>query len=115
MTNGKRMFVEGDGRSPWARRRRDLQAAYAEDLGGPDLLTGFQIGLIQTAATLRVELEQLEGQMSTGRVVCLDKYGRLAGHYSRICKTLGLQRKQKDLVPDIREYAARHGNGDDDE
>lgn len=26
VTNGRAMFVEGDGRGPWARRRRDLEA-----------------------------------------------------------------------------------------
>jgi hypothetical protein len=31
-TNGRRKFVDGDGRGPWARRWRDLQALYADGL-----------------------------------------------------------------------------------
>jgi hypothetical protein len=98
------MFVEGSGRSPWARRRRDLEALYADDLNGVSGLTGFQIGLIQTAATLRVELEQLEGKLSDGHAVDLDKYGRLCGHYRRICETLGLERRAKDVSVSLPAY-----------
>jgi hypothetical protein len=34
VSNGKRTFVEGDGRSPWARRWRDLIEAHVADMGG---------------------------------------------------------------------------------
>ena len=70
------MFVEGDGRGPWARRRRDLEALYADDLGGSLLLTEFQLSLVATAATLRPELEQMEGRMSCGETVDIDVYAR---------------------------------------
>jgi hypothetical protein len=103
------MFVEGDGRSPWARRRRDLAAIYADDLGGASQLTGFQLGLVNTCATLRVELEQLEGQLSMGRPVDLDGYARVAGHFRRICETLGLQRRARNVTPGLPDYlTARH-------
>ena len=40
VTNGHRMFVEGgDARGPWARRRKDLCALFADDLGGASVLT----------------------------------------------------------------------------
>ena len=71
VTNGRRMFVEGDGRGPWARRRRDLEALYSDDLGGAAFLTEFQLSLVATAATLRIELERLEGQLSIGTPVDL--------------------------------------------
>jgi hypothetical protein len=99
------MFVEGDGRGPWARRRRDLEALYTDDLGGAELLTEFQLSLVATAATLRLELEQLEGRMSCGEVVDLDLYGRLAGHYRRICETLGIERRKREVTPDPLSYA----------
>ena len=54
-TNGRRAFVDGDGRGPWARRWRDLRALYIDDAsagGGEAALSEFQLGLISTAATI---------------------------------------------------------------
>ena len=104
-TNGRRAFVDGDGRGPWARRWRDLQALYADDLGGESSLSEFQIGLVGTAATMRCELERLEGKLSLGEAVDTDMYGRIAGHYRRICETLGIERRKRDLVPTLAEIA----------
>jgi hypothetical protein len=101
------MFVEGDGQSPWARRRRDLEALYADDLGGASQLTTIKLGLVATAATLRVEMEHLEGQLSAGAKVDLDQYARVAGHYRRICETLGLDRQARDVTPNLTDYVAR--------
>jgi hypothetical protein len=97
-TNGRRKFVDGDGRGPWARRWRDLQALYADDLGGASTLSEFQLGLIATASTLRCELERLEGRLSLGENIDVDQFGRLAGHYRRVCETLGIQRRMKTIT-----------------
>lgn len=106
VSNGKRRFVEGDGRSPWARRRRDLEIVYADDLGGQQVLSGVQLGLVEVAATLRLELERQEGRMSSGESVDLDAYARVAGHYRRICESLGIERAKRDVTPDLNEYLA---------
>jgi len=106
-TNGRRLFVDGDGRGPWARRWRDLQALYADDLGGESALSEFQLGLVGTAATMRCELERLEGQLSLGEPVDTDMYGRIAGHYRRICETLGIERRRRDIThQSLEEIAA---------
>jgi hypothetical protein len=106
VTNGTRMFVDGDQQSPWARRRRDLESLIAGDLGGADTLSEIQLGLVATAATLRVELEQCEGQLSKGETVDLESYARVAGHYRRICETFGVSRCAKDVTPGtLRERA----------
>jgi hypothetical protein len=106
-TNGRRRFVDGDGRSPWGRRNRDLQELYADDLGGAATLSQFQIDLLATAATLRCELERLEGCLSLGQSIDLDLFGRIAGHYRRCCETLGIERRKRDITPDLRDYLAR--------
>jgi hypothetical protein len=109
VTNGSRMFVVGDSQSAWARRRRDLESLYADDLGGTSLLTAVQLGLVATAATMRVELEQLEGQLSTGASIDLDQYSRVADHYRRICETRGLERRARDITPNLQNYLAGKG------
>jgi hypothetical protein len=105
-TNGRRLFVDGDGRGPWARRWRDLKALYADDLGGESSLSEFQNGLVGTAATLRCELERLEGQLSLGEPIDTDQYGRIAGHYRRVVETLGIERRARDVsTPTLEEIA----------
>jgi hypothetical protein len=110
VTNGRRRFVVGDGNSAWARRQRDLEALYADDLGGTEQLTAIRRGLIRTAATLRVELEQLEGKLSQGEEVDVEKFARVASHYRRLCECLGLQRCAKDVVPTLESYLAAKAN-----
>jgi hypothetical protein len=107
VTNGRRSFVsDGDGRSPWMRRRRDLEMIYAEDLGGRDSLSGYQMGLVEAAATIRVELERMEARLSSGEVVDVEVYARVASHYRRIAESLGIERKARN-IPSISEYLAR--------
>ena len=104
VTNGSRRFVDGDGRGPWARRWRDLKALYADDLGGESSLSEFQLGLVGTAAAMRCELERFEGQLSKGESIDTDLYGRIAGHYRRICETLGIERRKRDITPTVSAY-----------
>jgi hypothetical protein len=99
VSTGRRRFVDlGDAGTAWGRRYRDLETLYADDLGGASGLSGYQLGLISTCASLRCELENLEGRLSVGEDVDLDQYGRLAGHYRRICETLGIERKAKPVM-----------------
>jgi hypothetical protein len=64
VTNGSALFVEGDDRSAWARRYRDLIFAHTSDLGGAAAVSEAQAALIKRAATLQIELELLEGKLS---------------------------------------------------
>jgi hypothetical protein len=106
VTNRKRLFVDGDGRSPWARRWRDLVELHAGDLGGINMLSEAQFSLIKRAATIEVELELSEGKMSMGQDVDLDVFTRSASHLRRILETLGIERRPRDVTPTLREYLA---------
>jgi hypothetical protein len=106
VTNGTRAYVVGDGNSPWARRQRDLVAMHAEDAGGVESLSAAQLSLCQRAATLETELELLEGQLSLGKQIDLDCYGRLAGHLRRILETIGAGRVARDVTPDVNQVVA---------
>ena len=75
-------------------------------MGGTSTLSEFQLGLVGTAATLRCELERLEGQLSLGGAIDTDLYGRIAGHYRRICSELGIERRQRDVTPSVADYVA---------
>jgi hypothetical protein len=110
VTNGRRLFVDGDGNSAWSRRYRDLVAGHVSDLGG-DLLSEAQTSLIRRAAAIELELEKMEGRLSRGDAsVDLDLFTRSAGHLRRIFETLGLQRRARDVTPpDPLVFAAQYG------
>jgi hypothetical protein len=98
ITNGNRQFaLGGDGRGAWVRRWRDLAELHMIDRGGENFLSESQKSLCRRAATLEVNLEQLEANMSEGQGVDLDVYNRLAGNLRRLFETLGLERKAKDV------------------
>jgi len=101
VTNGTAMFVDGDGNSAWTRRFKDLFAAHASDAGGSDLLSEAQISLIRRCATMELQLEDWEGQMSKGLDIDMDKYGRIAGHLRRYLEVLGITRVEpmKEVKP----------------
>ena len=67
VTNGRSMFVDGDGNSAWTRRFKDLVANHASDLGGGELLSEAQVSLIRRAATMEIKLEEMEGCLSKAR------------------------------------------------
>jgi hypothetical protein len=103
-TNGTRQFaIGGDGRTPWARRHRDIASLHIEDLGSGGNATEAQLSLCERAATIECELERLEGRLSAGdETVDLDCYGRMTGQLRRILETLGIHRPAKTLAPDLK-------------
>jgi hypothetical protein len=101
VSNGRRMFVEGDGNSAWSRRYRDLIIGHVNDMGGDALLSESEKSLIRRASAIECELEQMEGQLSRRESVDLDAFTRAAGHLRRILETLGLQRRQRDVSPSL--------------
>jgi hypothetical protein len=107
VTNGRRLFVDGDGRSPWARRWRDLVELHAGDIGQPELLSEAQLSLIRRVATIEIELEAMEGRLSQGHGADLDVYTRASGHLRRLLETLGIERAKRDVtMPTLAEYLA---------
>jgi hypothetical protein len=107
VSNGRRLFVAGDGRSPWSRRYYDLIAMHVSDLGGRSNLSEAQVALIKRAATLECELELMEGRLSQGEQVDLDVFGRATGNLRRVWESLGLKREAKDITNDVDQAQLR--------
>ena len=110
MSNGRSLFVAGDGKTAWARRYRDIFEAHISDLGGSDLLSEAQTQLCRRAASLAIEAERLEGELSEGKLVDIDVLGRLTGHLGRTYDRLGLQRVARDRTPTIDAIIAGHAS-----
>lgn len=105
VTNGKRLFIENvDGRSPWARRYRDLISLHLADLGGTDYVSEAERSIVRRCVTLEVELERMEGlfaQAGEADPAALDLYQRTANSLRRLLEANGLQRRARDIVPTL--------------
>ena len=90
VTNGRTVFaIGGDGRGAWTRRWKDLCEAHTNDCGGASRLTEAKLSLCRRAATLEVQFEQLEAQMSEGKDVdlaCLRDGRRPPAAHPRECR-----------------------------
>jgi hypothetical protein len=60
ITNGSKLLLGIDGRSPWVRRCKDIIAAHPSDLGGADNTSAAERSTIRRAAVLTTELERFE-------------------------------------------------------
>jgi hypothetical protein len=96
-----------DGRSATARRFKDLVEDIAADLGGKDHLSEGQRQLIRRAAMLSAESERMEALAARGEAEFdIDLYGMICDRLGRLFGRLGLERKSKDVTPDLRSYLA---------
>jgi hypothetical protein len=109
ITNG-RSFVPGiDGRSTWMRRARDVNAQLICDRGGMDVASEAEKLIIRRASVIEAELLRYEkdfaeaGQADANQ---FDLYLRAAGHQRRLLETVGLERKARDITPDLQSYFA---------
>jgi len=107
VTSGRKMFVEGDPNSAWARRYHDLVGGHVSDLGGREVLSAAQLSLVRRASAIEAELEQMEGRLSMGEQVDLDVFTRSASHLRLIFETLGVERQARAIVtPTVAGYVA---------
>lgn len=107
VTNRSTPFVDGDGRSAWARRWKDIVHDLAEDLGGDDAIGEIERSLIRRAASLTVETERLEGLLSQGEAVDIDALGRVVGHLRRVLEQLKGNRPAKRELTLAERLASR--------
>lgn len=120
ITNGRTLLPDLDHRGAWARRFRDLIALHIADLGGIENCSQAELALVRHVAQLRLQLE-LQEQLWAERfdgvapVKRLQDYQRVVGTLRRVLKTLGLERRAKDVTPDLQTYlSSKYGEHFDD-
>jgi hypothetical protein len=106
--SARSLFVDGDGRTPWARRYRDLVGLLCEDAGGLALLTELKLALIRRCVALIVECERMENALANGEMVDVDLLARLSSHLRRIAETVGVDRVKRDVTPRLHSYVRDH-------
>ncbi|HEY5064764.1 MAG TPA: hypothetical protein VIJ04_08120 [Xanthobacteraceae bacterium] len=87
MTAPKRLRSVNDRRSTWARRHRDLAAAFTADLGAE--LSAADRAFVDHAATVAVECERMKTRQLNGEAIDLDELVRLSNALTRVRKELG--------------------------
>ena len=102
----KALWADVDGRTPWARRYRDLVALFADDAGGLETMPELKLSLIRRAAALTVECERLEGELAEGKEVDIDALARVSSHLRRIAESIGLNRAKRDVTPSLADIIA---------
>jgi hypothetical protein len=102
------LFVDGDGRTPWARRYRDLVGLLVDDAGGLETMTELKLSLCRRAAALIVECERMENALADGEEIDIDLLARMSSHTRRISETIGLNRVKRDITPTLAELVATH-------
>jgi hypothetical protein len=113
ITNGSALLPGVDGRSQWVRRCKDVIAAHLSDLGGEDNTSAAERSIIRRASVLTVELERLEAKFALADAASdsdLDLYQRTAGNLRRLLEAVGLQRRPRNLTPNLKDYLEGHLN-----
>ena len=74
------------------------------DLGGSDHLSEGQRQLIRRAATLSIMSESVEADFIRNLAFDSEAYGVLCDRLGRCLGRLGLERKARDVTPDLKSY-----------
>jgi hypothetical protein len=105
VTNGSKLLVGIDMRSPTARRYRDLVQAYKAEIGGD--LGEPEMAMIKTAASLSLSAELMQADVVNGKAVDADNLIRLSSEVRRILDALAAKAgKRKPAKPTLTQYLA---------
>ena len=108
--NGAIALAGVDGRSTMARRFREITAGVESDLGGD--LTEAQRHLVARAATLACWCEERETELAQGQDFDALQYATVANAMRRLLADLGIERRAKDITPDLHSYLAQKAQAD---
>jgi hypothetical protein len=107
VTTGSKLLVGIDGRSPTARRFRDLVQAYAAEVEVGGVLTETQMAMVKTAASLAIQAELMQARIVNGEMVDSDDLIRLSSEARRILDAIGAKAsKRKPSTLTLTEYLA---------
>lgn len=118
-TKGKRCTLDipglglVDGRTQAARHYGQLVSAISDDLGGFDEISTAERELVRRAAGLSVLATVAEAKLLNGEEIDIAELVSLGNAQRRILTTLGLQRRVRDITPDLQTYLrATEGQAD---
>ncbi|RWO45975.1 MAG: hypothetical protein EOS11_10295 [Mesorhizobium sp.] len=110
VSNGSAILPGVDGRSPWARRFRDLIVAISNDQGGDDQLPEAKRLLIRNASGLATELERMLAKWAVNDGATPEELALFGGQSKNLrilLDSVGLERAAKDVTPTLGQWMAQ--------
>jgi hypothetical protein len=95
-----------DGRTSAYRKTAELIDRVEADLGGADQLSTAQQQIIRRAALTGAMIEDLGAKWLSGMPIDLALFCTLSNAERRLYETVGLNRRPRDVTPDIGSYLA---------
>jgi hypothetical protein len=106
VSNHRDMLPDIDGRSPAARRYRDIVSAVISDRGGLDRMAEARVQLVRRFAACAVLAEAMESRMVSGEALDIAEYSTLTSTLVRVAQRIGINRIAKDITPTLAQYVA---------
>ncbi|MBX9574552.1 MAG: hypothetical protein K2X07_02820 [Caulobacteraceae bacterium] len=100
-----------DKRTRAHRDTSELREALAADLGGWDAVSAMKAEVITAAALMGAMIRDRAASYLEGEPVDLASFITLANAQRRHLEALGLERRARDVTPDLRDYLARQAEG----
>ena len=107
VTNGRELLPDVDHRTRWIRRFADVLSLHLQQLGGESEVSHAEAAIARRASCLIVECEAMERTFAlagSATAEQLDKYQRAANTLRRLCESLGLKRRARDITPRLSDY-----------
>jgi hypothetical protein len=104
-----------DGRTNAAKLFDKLVADIENDLAGRDQLTAIERALVEAFAGAYVSLAHLNTQLALGQPIDLSQHAQCVGALCRLATRLGLQRRQHDVTPSLRDILMAEAEAEADE
>jgi len=101
---GKAILSNVDGRTTEMRRYKEILSQLVSDAGG-DPSEAIML-IIRRAATIAVWCEQAEVAMANGDDLDIAEFTTATNALRRLLVDIGLERRTKDITPDLRTYVA---------
>jgi hypothetical protein len=95
-----------DRRTVEFKRYEALRAGVIADLGGEDFVTTAQAQIADRAAFICMMLEMMQIDALSGSKIDLQRFGELVDRGRRSFETIGLERRARDIEPDLDTYLA---------
>jgi hypothetical protein len=108
LTNGALLLPDVDGRSAIARRLKDISSAILADQGGAEQCSESRLQLVRRFAAAAVLAEQMESRLANGEQIDVQEYALLCSTLTRLAQRIGIERRAKDVTPNLSEYLAEN-------
>lgn len=102
-----RTLADLDRRTKTARAAFELRDRIVADLGGVDHLSAMHMELVDNVCVMGAMLRDMAAGYLTGGPIDLAEFTTLANAQRRLLADLGLERRAKDVTPDLRDYMAQ--------